>query len=91
MTSEEQRQRNNQRAKAYAEAAKRLKQAHPQEFRDLLLAVYQEWGLNTRRKRTKDEIQQDAIAEAKRVLSEAAESGAIPAKDFNQYFTNAPA
>jgi len=55
---------------AYAEATKRLRSRYKSEFKALLYEVYEERGVNVRRRRSKEEILADRIAEAKRLLAD---------------------
>jgi hypothetical protein len=55
---------------AHQEATKRLKKQFPAEYRALVLSVYEERGLKVRKRRTKEEMLADQLAEARRLLEE---------------------
>lgn len=57
-------------SRAHAEATKRLRKRFHAEYREILLAVYDEMGLQVRKRRTKEEMLEDRLAEAKRLLEE---------------------
>lgn len=54
---------------AYTEATKRLRQAHEQEFHDLLEQVYEERGLSVRKRLTGERLREAEIAKARAVLA----------------------
>lgn len=55
---------------AHQEAVKRLRKTFPGEYRGILADVYAERGVTVRKRRTKDEILADRLAEARRLLEE---------------------
>lgn len=57
-------------SRAHQEATKRLRHAFHAEYRALLHDVYEEWGLEVRKRRTKQELLEDRLAEARRLLEE---------------------
>lgn len=63
-------ERRRMLSRAQSIALRALKNRHPEEFREILRSVYEEQGIDVRKRRTRDEILADQIAEAKRLLAE---------------------
>lgn len=61
-------------ANAYQEAMARLRRFHDEEFHILLAEVYEEWGLDVQKRRSRQQAKQDRLNEAKALLA-AAEQG----------------
>lgn len=57
-------------SRAHQEAAKRLRHKFHAEYRALLHEVYAEWGLEVRKRRSRQELLEDRLAEARRLLEE---------------------
>jgi len=55
-------------ARAYQEAVARLRRRHDEEFHEILNEVYAEWGMNVKKRRSRQQVAKDQIAEARRVL-----------------------
>lgn len=59
---------NNDTARAYQEAAARLRRKHDDEFHEILNEVYVEWGLPIKKRRSRRQAAQHRIEQAKRIL-----------------------
>jgi len=55
-------------ARAYQEAAARLRRRHDNEFHEILQEVYAEWGLTVQKRRSRRQAALHRIEEAKRVI-----------------------
>jgi glutathione synthase/RimK-type ligase-like ATP-grasp enzyme len=55
-------------ARAYQEAAARLRRRHDDEFHAILKEVYAEWGLKVEKRRSRRQAALHRFEEAKRVL-----------------------
>lgn len=55
-------------ARAYQEAVARLRRRHDEEFHEILHEVYAEWGMNVKKRRSRQQVAKDQIEEARRVL-----------------------
>lgn len=62
--------RQLQMQKAYKEATKRLRTFHAEEFHILLEEVYEEHGLNVRKRLTGERKRKAMLADARRVIAE---------------------
>lgn len=55
-------------ARAYQEAAARLRRRHDDEFHAILKEVYEEWGLQVEKRRSRKQAALARFEEAKRVI-----------------------
>lgn len=55
-------------ARAYQEAAARLRRKHDDEFHEILNQVYAEWGLVVKKRRSRKQAAQHRIDQARRVI-----------------------
>lgn len=60
----------NMTARAYQEASARLRRAHDEEFHVLLAEVYEEWGLDVKKRRSRQQVKRDIVAQAQRIMRE---------------------
>ena len=58
----------NKLARAYQEASARLRRAHDDEFHALLAQVYEEWGMNVVKRRSRQQARAAKVAEALRIV-----------------------
>ena len=58
-------------ATLYRKALQELRDRHPDEFRTILVDVQQDAGVFVRKRRTKEEIAADRLAEARALVAEA--------------------
>ncbi len=61
---------SNKLARAYQEAASRLRRRHDDEFHALLADVYQEWGMEVKKRRSRRQAALNRIEKAQRILDE---------------------
>jgi len=59
----------SQTARAYQEAAARLRRRHDDEFHEILKEVYKEWGLNVEKRRSRRQAAKHRIEQGVSVLS----------------------
>lgn len=57
--------------RAYQAATKLLRKNHPEEFRQILHAIYEERGIKVQQRRAKFMIERDKLEEARRIIAEA--------------------
>jgi uncharacterized protein with PIN domain len=55
-------------ARAYQEAAARLRRRHDEEFHEILNEVYAEWGMEIKKRRSRQQVAKDQIEAARRIL-----------------------
>lgn len=55
-------------ARAYQEAAARLRRRHDEEFHEILNEVYDEWGMEIKKRRSRQQVAKDQIEAARRIL-----------------------
>lgn len=60
----------NKLARAYQEANARLRRTHDEEFHAILADVYQEWGMDVVKRRSRRQAAKARIEQAKRILNE---------------------
>ena len=60
----------NKLARAYQEANARLRREHDDEFHAILSEVYEEWGMEIVKRRSRRQAAQARIENAKRILNE---------------------
>ena len=57
-------------AKAYQEAGRRLRKKHDVEFHGLLAEVYWEWDIKVQKRRSRQQVKDDALQAAKKLIAE---------------------
>lgn len=57
-------------AKAYQEAGRRLRKNHDVEFHGLLAEVYWEWDIKVQKRRSRQQVKDDALQAAKQLIAD---------------------
>lgn len=60
----------NKLARAYQEANARLRREHDDEFHAILSEVYEEWGMEVVKRRSRRQAAKARVEQAKRILNE---------------------
>jgi hypothetical protein len=71
MTNEEHRKAV---ARAYQDALRRLRKAHDPEFHSYLAEIYEERGINVKKRRSHQQVKVDEIEAARRLLESVQDS-----------------